>query len=82
MTNTARAIRYAAIDAGNISGAVYGLGLTPEAAIADALSQNEGTYTSVPCTISAYQYVVDHGGAPSPELTVTRDSVCLRSEEG
>ncbi len=40
-----------------------------------------GQLSCVPCTPAAAAYVRDHGGQPSPSLSVSRDGVCLRSEE-
>jgi hypothetical protein len=99
------ATHYAAIDATNISGAIYGVGTTPEAALAEALAAGDPCVTHelddrldpdrrdpshtpadhfavVPCTAAAFAFIDRHGGAFSPELTVTtRDGVSLRSEE-
>jgi hypothetical protein len=38
-------------------------------------------FALVPCTQAAAAYVESHGGAPSPQLTVSARGVCLRSEE-
>jgi hypothetical protein len=38
-------------------------------------------WATVPCTAAAAAYVREHGGQPSPLLTVSRSGVCLRSEE-
>lgn len=88
---------YAAIEATNISGTVYGIGSTPEAALAEALAAGDPCVTHedreaghaaadhfalVPCTAAAAEYVTQYGGAPDPDLIVTaRSGVCLRSEE-
>ncbi len=79
---------YAAIDTtDSVTGAVYGVGASPEAAEAQA-RENENdpgdpaTYAIVPCTAAAAAYVAENGGAPSRNLTVSlRSGVCLRSEE-
>jgi hypothetical protein len=62
---------------------VYGVGLTSDLARSDA-----GRYTAHPdrlhvtaITDAAYEYVILHGGAPSADLSVDRNGVCLRSEE-
>jgi hypothetical protein len=75
---------YAAIDATNPTGAVYGIGATPGEALGNAREETDtsGRFATVPCTLAAYYYVLDHGGQPSTDLTVSRDGVCLRSEEG
>jgi hypothetical protein len=78
--------RYAAIDGSDpCSGAVYGFGATPEAAVADARTQArdpEGEYRAVPISADAYAWVQIHGGAPSPRLSVSsRSGVSLREEE-
>ncbi len=77
--------RFAAIDATDpISGAVYGLGSTPEAAIADA-RRGSGDATSeyriVKITPAADAYVAGRGGAPAADLEVSRHGVSLRDEE-
>lgn len=77
---------YAAIDATEpVTGGVYGIGTTPEAAEADALRQTrgaDGAYAIVSCTPAAARYVDEYGGAPDHDLSVSlRGGVCLRSEE-
>jgi len=85
---------YAAIDA---TGSVYGLGTTPNRAIAAAMraagvvTDCEGTewggrdsYRAVRITPAAVRYVRRYGGAPSTDLSVPRSGagiVCLTSEE-
>ena len=87
---------YAAIDASNGAGTVYGIGSTPKAALAEALRAGDPCVTHedreeghepadhfrvVPCSFAAYAWITGRGGAPSADLTVTRDGVCLREEE-
>ena len=78
---------YAAIDATNITGAVYGIGTTAREARGAAqigrgqTAPLDAHFGVVPCTPAAAAYVESHGGAPSPRLTVTARGVCLRSEE-
>lgn len=78
---------YAAIDtAGQITGAVYGIGTTEAEAREDAARglrrlSEPGPVEIVPCTAAAAAYVEKHGGAPSPALTVCAHGVCLASEE-
>lgn len=70
---------YAAIDSTDpLSGAVYGVGASPEAALADAERLEKGAYDLVSITPAAYEYVMDRGGAPSRELSVSRRGVYLR----
>lgn len=72
---------FAAVDRGNTSGAVYGVGSTPEEAIADAArAARGGEFRAVPCSATAAAYVQEHGGAPDAKLTVTARGVWLRSE--
>jgi hypothetical protein len=86
MTTTTR---YAAIDSTNITGTVYGLGPTKADAIEDGIRQAgedsivgaEDSYAAVEITPAAAAYVAEHGGAPSPRLTVSASGVCLREEE-
>lgn len=72
---------FAAIDATNLTGAVYGVGATPEAALADAVAQGaDGTLETVPCTEAAAAYVRAHGGAPSGGLAFSSSGVTLATE--
>jgi hypothetical protein len=76
---------YAAIDDTDpLTGAVYGVGLSPSAAILDARDDardDEATYRVVPCSTAAYIHVTQHGGAPHPGLSVSVRGVALVSEE-
>jgi len=88
MTTTTDTTYYAAIDATNPTGTVYGLGATPDAALAEALSaggdpcvahDDRGPdhgpadhYAIVPCSARAYEYVQRVGGAPHADLQVSR----------
>ena len=72
---------FAAIDSSNITGAVYGIGTSPEAALRDARRGAEGFYSTVAITPAAYRYVQEIGGAPSRELLVTARGVSLLGEE-
>lgn len=76
---------YAAIDESDpVTGSVYGVGLSPSAAILDARHdgrEESAEYRVVPCSTSAYVYVTQHGGAPSDRLSVCRRGVTLREEE-
>lgn len=81
-TTTETTTRFAAIDQGQPTGAVYGIGRTEEEALADARrGAADGEYEVVPMTAGAYALVDEQGGAPSAELTVSRGGVSLRSEE-
>ena len=78
--------RYAAIDTGNLTGAVYGVGETVEAAERDALEYSGGgdadaVYDIVEITGAAYAYVKEHGGAPSPRVRVSHRGVEMQDEE-
>lgn len=74
---------YAAIDTGNITGAVYGVGETEEAAVEDAREWGaEGRFRVVPCTPAAYRHVRANGGAPQVEVEVTARGVRMADEEG
>jgi hypothetical protein len=72
---------YAAIDATNLTGAVYGTGLTPEAAEAEARRPAccgpDATLQTVEISPAAAAYVEQWGGAPSRELHVSERSHCL-----
>jgi hypothetical protein len=87
---------YAAIDATNLTGCIYGVGTTPAAALAEALRggdpcvsheerdpshRPEDHFQTVPCTADAARYVETYGGAPSSDLSVSRRGVSLREEE-
>lgn len=62
--------------------AVYGIGPTPEAAIAAAQNgDTEADYDTIPITAEAAAYVERHGGAPDPRLVVSRDGVTLGEED-
>ena len=66
------------------TGAVYGVGRSPAAAVRDARrwgGDATSVYDVVDCTPAAYAYVRTHGGAPSPEVSAGRTGVSLRSEE-
>lgn len=74
---------------------MYGVGSTPEAALAEALSvgspceshdpredhRPEDHFAVVPCTAAAFAWIEDHGGAPSRFVTVSHRGVMLRAEE-
>lgn len=79
---------YAAIDHSDPTGAVYGIGTSPNEAQVQAdegagqYQSEPGHYAIVPCSPAAARYVKEHGGAPSEHLSVSlRAGVCLRSEE-
>ena len=88
---------FAAIDTGMITGAVYGIGSSPDEARRDATengyscTEDSDTMRIVPITDAAKEFVLTHGGAPDRELVVSnrgrhqtsdRTGVWLRSEEG
>lgn len=69
--------QYAAIE----NGAVFGMGSSVEAAIADARKgsrDDESTYEVVEISAEAAAYVNTHGGEPSHRLMVGRSGVMLR----
>lgn len=76
-----------AIDAHEpIAGVVYGLGTTAEGAVEDAeqVFRHAGItldLRAVPCTAAAHEWIQNHGGGHSAQITVTSRGVCLRSEE-
>jgi hypothetical protein len=88
---------YAAIDATNVTGTVYGLGTTAEEALADALSVGTSCFDEcaeredhepgdhfrvVPCTAEAAAFIESSGGSPSPRLSVSaRSGVSLVEED-
>jgi hypothetical protein len=78
------ATHYAAIDSSNVTGAVYGIGSTPEEAIRDASREvgvDASDLAAVPLTDGAREHIEEHGGGPSPVLSVSLRGVTLRSEE-
>ena len=85
----ARHSMFAAVEPGTaLTGAVYGVGETPDAARQDAVEEGgqyedkEGAHFAiVHCTPGAAQHVLAQGGDPSADLTVTARGICLRSEE-
>jgi len=78
---------YAAIDTGTLSGAVYGVGDTREAALADAErgagpgGEPAPEFAVVPISAAARALVEDRGGAPGRDLVVTSRRVTLLAEE-
>jgi hypothetical protein len=77
------ATRYAAIDTGTISGAVYGIGHDGTEAVQDARRDSgceTACYRIVPITEAAAEYVLKHGGSPSRHLDVSVRGVTLTSE--
>lgn len=71
---------FAVIDrAEPVSGAVYGIGHTVMEATKDANKGKNGRVVS--CSAGAYAHVEQHGGAPSPLLTVTSGGVRLGTEQ-
>jgi hypothetical protein len=80
---------YAAIDRADPAVAVYGIGTSPAAALANAESEGQvergqdpaSQFRVVPCSVAAYVYVTHHGGAPNRELDVSSRGVTLASEE-
>lgn len=76
---------YAAIENENGTGTVYGVGLSPEAAIEDAREWCPGEsiddLIAVECSPAAYAYVVERGGQTSSMLSVSLAGVCLSPEE-
>lgn len=74
---------FAAIDEGSITGAVYGIGRTPDEALADARQwsgSDEGVYSVVPCSESAYAIIQRMGGEPNRAIAVSSMGVMTRAE--
>jgi hypothetical protein len=81
-------MKFAAIDAGSsnhaTTGAVYGIGLTPEEALEDARSSDpggNGEYDTLPITEAAYREVQTFGGAPGDVVVNTHVGIVHTHEE-
>lgn len=78
---------FAAVDGGVSqrvvgAGAVYGVGETPEAALAAARADGaDGVMDVVECSEQAAMWIEEKGGAPSSELIVGSEGVVRRGEE-
>jgi hypothetical protein len=71
---------YAAIDASSPQcGAVFGVGTSPEAALADCDPESVGL-TVVPCSARAFAEVSDNGGHPHHPLCVSGQIVQVDEE--
>ena len=72
----------AAIDATNLTGAVYGIGHTPAEARADAARYGaHGPFGYATITLAAREYILEHGGAPSHDLVVRPSTVHLATQD-
>ena len=76
---------FAVIDSTSYIGAVYGVGISPIAALTDAAEYGADLLAAsvkiVPCSALAAQFVSEHGGSPSPAMIVTPRGVTMREEE-
>jgi hypothetical protein len=72
--------RWAAVEShADGSGAVYGIGYWPDGALEDAHERGAtGNLVSMRMTDAAFDYVSEHGGAPSPSLRVASPETSLQ----